>query len=58
MDRLPQYLEQLGDHRLHGTFLTNYFLSWTYHRSISDPEDLVKKGLEHFNISKDRSGEG
>jgi hypothetical protein len=57
MLRLPEILDQMKDHDLHGKFIIGTFKARHFYE-ISDPDKLMAIGLEHFQMTKDLEGEG
>ncbi|KAJ6620063.1 hypothetical protein B0H10DRAFT_1115979 [Mycena sp. CBHHK59/15] len=52
MLRLPDVLDQVGDHRLHGLYIAELFQSWQFY-PITDPDSFISQGIEHLKIAND-----
>lgn len=47
--RLPQVLDQLDDHFLHGCYITERLQAWQFY-TVSSPETFIEEGIEHFRV--------
>ncbi|KAJ7185241.1 hypothetical protein C8R46DRAFT_375208 [Mycena filopes] len=56
LELLPEYLERLGDDRLHGEYMTVFVLTWQYH-PLGDVESLERNAIQHLRVVQDKSSE-
>ncbi|KAF7333355.1 NB-ARC domain-containing protein [Mycena venus] len=56
MLRLPEMLEEMDDHGLHGRFLAGALRAWQFY-TLPNPEKSIEEAIEHFRIIKDLDGE-
>ncbi|KAJ7111965.1 hypothetical protein C8R44DRAFT_856537 [Mycena epipterygia] len=50
--RLPEMLDQMDDHELHGRFITETFDVWQFY-PITDPSKSIDEAIGHFRINND-----
>ncbi|KAF7352079.1 NB-ARC domain-containing protein [Mycena venus] len=56
MLRLPEFMDQMDDHELHGRFITGIFQARQFY-TIPNPEKSIKEAIQHFRMIKDFYGE-